>query len=377
MHDAQLPAKPAPRKWNSLLKPLMVGFASLSLSAVALPATAGQWWSATPHVSIGSATINVRDKGARGNGSHNDTAAFQAAINALPDSGGTVVVPAGRYMIDARKSIRMRSHTRLKLKDGAELRVIPNGAAWHYAIRVWNVNNVTIVGGKITGERSRHRGSSGEWGMGISILGSKNVVVTNVHVSDFWGDGLYVGAKHGKRSDYVTINNVVSSHNRRQGLSITPASHVYVVNSTFKDTRGTLPQAGVDIEPQNEGKATNIRLENNTMTGNKGNGIELHNHISGITITRNRLTDNRGFGVLSVSGSYLDIKRNHATRNGLAGVGLTGKSHNASVRNNTLQYNSTNYMSPSKTGGGRARDIKITRSTYAITEANNTLSPKR
>lgn len=113
------------------------------------------------------------------------------------------------------------------------------------------------------------------------------------------------------------------------------------------------------------------------MTGNKGNGIELHNHISGITIARNRLTDNRGFGVLSVSGSYLNIKRNHATRNGLAGVGLTGKAHNVSVRNNTLQYNSTNYMSPSRTGGGRARDIKIARSTYAITEVNNTFSPKR
>ncbi|MCX7513933.1 right-handed parallel beta-helix repeat-containing protein [Frateuria hangzhouensis] len=359
------------------MKPLMVAAVSLTLSAVALPAAAGHWWSANPHVSIGSTTINVRHKGAKGNGRHNDTAAFQAAINALPRSGGTVVVPAGRYMIDAKKSIRMHSHTRLKLQDGAELRVIPNKEAWHYAIRVWGVNNVKIVGGKITGERSRHRGRGGEWGMGIDIRGSKNVVVKDVHVSNFWGDGLYVGAKHGKRSDYVTINNVVSSNNRRQGLSITPASHVYVVNSTFKDTHGTLPQAGVDIEPQNEGKATNIRLENNRMTGNKGNGIELHNHISGITIARNQLTGNRGFGVLSVSGSFLNINGNHAARNGLAGVGLTGKAHSSSVRNNTLQYNSTRYMSPNRVGGGKARDIKIARSTYGITKANNKLSPKR
>ncbi|UGB38518.1 right-handed parallel beta-helix repeat-containing protein [Frateuria soli] len=355
----------------------MIAAASLSLSAVALPAAAASWWSANPSISIGSTTINVRNKGALGNGTHDDTAAFQAAIDALPQSGGTVTVPAGRYMINAVKSIRMRSHTRLLLQDGAELRVIPNKEAWHYAIRAWGVNNVVINGGKIVGERAQHKGTTGEWGMGVSILGSKNVLVKDVNVSQFWGDGLYVGAQRGTRSDYVTINHVVSTGNRRQGLSITPAAHVYVVNSTFSDTHGTLPQAGVDIEPQNEGKTESIRLENNTMTGNKGNGIELHANISGITITRNQLTDNRGFGVLAVSAPYLTINANHATRNGLAGVGLTGTTHHSGVLNNTLQYNSTNYMSPTKAGGGKARDIQIGKSTYSITNSNNTLSPTR
>ncbi|MCX7513935.1 right-handed parallel beta-helix repeat-containing protein [Frateuria hangzhouensis] len=355
----------------------MIAAASLSLSAVALPAAAGNWWSTSPSVSIGSSTINVRNKGAKGNGVHDDTAAFQAAIDSLPKSGGTVTVPAGRYMINAVKSIRMRSHTRLQLQDGAELRVIPNKEAWHYAIRAWRVNNVVISGGKIVGERAQHRGKGGEWGMGVSILGSKNVLVKNVRVSDFWGDGLYVGAKNGVRSDYVTINNVVSTGNRRQGLSITPASHVYVVNSTFSDTHGTLPQAGVDIEPQNEGKTTDIRLENNTMTGNKGNGIELHANISSIKITKNKLTNNRGFGVLAISAPYLTISGNQATRNGLAGVGLTSKTHHTSVANNTLQYNSTRYMSPTKSGGGKTRDIQVSSTTYSITQSNNTLSPKR
>ena len=48
----------------------------------------------------GATIINVRDKGAVGDGIHDDTAAFQAAVNALPSTGGTVYVPAGTYLID-------------------------------------------------------------------------------------------------------------------------------------------------------------------------------------------------------------------------------------------------------------------------------------
>jgi parallel beta-helix repeat protein len=376
LYDTQLSAKPAFRKRTFFTKPLMFAAASLSLSAVALPAAANTWWSATPRVSIGSASINVRNKGALGNGSHNDTAAFQAAVDALPDSGGTVVVPSGIYMIDAKKSVRLHSHTRLLLKDGAEIHVIPNGAAWYYAIRAWGVNNVVITGGKIVGDRTRHKSTTGEWGMGISILGSKNVLVKDVHVSNCWGDGIYVGARNGTRSSYVTVNHVVSANNRRQGMSITPASHVYVVNSTFRDTHGHLPQAGLDIEPREEGKTEAVRVENNTFSGNRGNGIELHSHISGITITANQLAGNHGFGVLAVSAPYLTIKGNHATRNGLAGVGLTSKTHDSSVRSNTLRYNSTIYISPKHSGGGKNRDIQIADQTWAINTSNNLLTPK-
>jgi parallel beta-helix repeat protein len=374
-HDTQSSAKPASSKRNFFAKPLMIA-ASLSLSAVALPAVAaGQWWSATPSVSIGSATINVRNKGALGNGSHNDTAAFQAAIDSLPSSGGTVTVPAGRYMIDAVKSIRMRSHTRLQLADGAELDVIPNSASWHYAIRAWGVNNVVITGGKIVGDRYKHKSTSGEWGMGVSILGSSTVLVKDTTVSNFWGDGVYVGSNHGTRSNGVTINHVVATGNRRQGMSITPATHVYVVNSTFSNTQGTLPQAGLDIEPQDQGNTDTVRLENNTFSGNRGNGIEMHANISGISIVNNQLSGNHGFGMLAVSAPYLTISANHATRNGLAGVGLTSKTHNVTVQNNTLQYNSTIYMSPTRAGGGKTRDIQIASSTYAITNVSNQLSP--
>ncbi len=378
-HDNQFPAQRATAKRAFRTKTLMIA-ASLALSAVALPAAAASWWDATPNISVGSTTINVKNKGALGNGSHDDTAAIQAAINALPTAGGTVYIPAGRYMINALKPLTLHSHTRLKLDPTAELAVIPNGASRYWVVKVTNASNVEIVGGKITGDRARHKGSSGEWGYGINISGSRNVLVHNVSLSEFWGDGMWIGAT-GKgsrlnRSNYVTVDNVTSSHNRRQGLSIGPAQHVYIVNSTFKNTQGTLPEAGIDIEPQDQGPVDTVRLENNTFSGNNGNGIELHYNVSGIAITGNTLTGNRGFGMLAIGPAQLDVGGNHATRNGLAGVGMSGKTHNSSAHNNTLQYNSTRYISPSRSGGGTSRDIQIGKKTYAITQSNNTLSPK-
>lgn len=43
--------------------------------------------------------LNVRDHGAKGDGVSDDTVAFQAAMNTCATSGGTVLVPPGRYAI--------------------------------------------------------------------------------------------------------------------------------------------------------------------------------------------------------------------------------------------------------------------------------------
>lgn len=354
----------------------------LALCGVALPASAN-WWSPTPTLTIGTATVNVRNAGALGDGKHDDTAAFQAAINSLPATGGTVTVPAGTYMINALTSINMRSHTRLQMDPLAQLDAIPNSSERSYVIKAWRLNNVEITGGSIVGERVKHIGTTGEWGMGIDILASANVFVHDLNVSYCWGDGIYIGAIGSPGvavvSSDVTVNHVVSSTNRRQGLSLGPVQRVYIANSTFANSNGTAPQAGIDIEPSTQGTAQNIRVEASTFTGNVGNGMELHDFVTGLVVTGSTFKGNNGFGVLSVGTASSQLTQNLMTENGLKGVGMTSTSHDFQIASNTITYNSTRWFIANNksiyTLTSSPRDVYVASTTWNISLTGNTLSP--
>jgi hypothetical protein len=204
-------------------------------------------------------------------------------------------------------------------------------------------------------------------------------------VSDCWGDGLYVGAigSAGKAtgSTDVTINRVVSNNNRRQGLSFGPVNRAYVVNSTFSNTNGTKPEHGIDIEPQVQGPSQNIRIESSNMIGNRGNGIEMSNNVSGVVVKSSTIKGNNGFGVLIGGTSYNTwIAANVITENGLDGVGLVAPSHDVKVTSNTITYNSTRWFITNNksiyTLTSSTRDLDIPSSLVNITVTGNKLSPK-
>src|SRR5256886_5833128 len=65
-----------------------------------------------------AAAFNVKDYGATGNGSTNDTAAINKAINAASTAGGGVVeFPAGTYK--SANSIHLKSNITLQLDAGS------------------------------------------------------------------------------------------------------------------------------------------------------------------------------------------------------------------------------------------------------------------
>ncbi|MFK2889905.1 right-handed parallel beta-helix repeat-containing protein [Dyella flagellata] len=371
------------RKFN---RKLLASAAALALSAVTLPALAGNWWTATPNVSIGSAVVNVRQFGAMGNGSMDDTKAIQAAIDALPASGGTIVVPDGTYMINALKGISLRSHTRLSLHSGAALKAIGNDARRYWVVKAWNVNNVEIEGGGIIGDRYSHRGSAGgEWGYGINISSSDKVYVHDITIQDCWGDGLLIGALgsgHGMvESTNVTLNRVKSKNNRRQGMSITPSNHVYVVNSSFTGTHGTAPQSGIDIEPRAQGWVSQVRLENTSLSGNDGNGLEVHHNVDALTLNKVTAEHNKGFGVYTGGPKNLTIANSKLSENNLFGVSLSADTSYVKIADNTINYNGDAwYYAHGQsifTPGTAPRDIDIANSTKYVTQSNNLLSPMR
>ncbi len=76
-------------------------------------------------------TVNIRDQGARGDGITLDSPAINAAIAAVSAAGGgTVILPAGRYL---SFSIQLRSHLTLQFESGAVLVAAePSPALGHY-----------------------------------------------------------------------------------------------------------------------------------------------------------------------------------------------------------------------------------------------------
>ncbi|HJW34562.1 MAG TPA: right-handed parallel beta-helix repeat-containing protein [Holophagaceae bacterium] len=223
-------------------------------------------------------TLNVLDAtyGAKGNGVADDTAAIQKAINAV-GAGGTVYIPDGTYMINpiaiptgGNHGLALKSNMTLRLSSGAVLKATTNSAGTYAIVMAQNVTGVNIVGGTIMGDRATHTGTTGEWGMGISLIGAHQAVIEGVTAKECWGDGFYVS---GGSTD-VTLCNVIADHNRRLGMAITSVDGMVVRNSTFINTAGTAPEAGIDLEPNPGETVANLLITNCTLNNNAGNGFE-------------------------------------------------------------------------------------------------------
>jgi hypothetical protein len=154
-----------------------------------------------------------------------------------------------------------------------------------------------------------------------------------------------------------------------------------VVNSTFSNTHGTKPEAGIDIEPSTQGTAKNVRIERSTISGNAGSGVELQANVSGVVIKSSTVKGNRGFGIYGHGVYNAWFAVNLITENGLDGVALVSPTHDVKITSNTITYNSTRwYIANNRsiyTATSSPRDLQIPSSLSNITVSNNTITPTR
>jgi hypothetical protein len=274
----------------------------LLIGGVAMPAFA---LTTPPSRTRGATVRNVKDYGAFGDGAHDDTAAIQAAINSLPTDGGTVIIPAGTYLIDAGKNVNLRSKMLLQMDPNAILKAKTNGLTRYYIIDASGKTDVEIAGGQLVGDRDTHNfaAASGthEWGHGIYAGSSaQRITIRDLRVSKCTGDGVCIGG----RSYDVVIANIISTGNRRQGLSITNCSNIKVYDSEFSYTQGTAPECGIDIEPDDTYTCSNVLIQNCRFNNNKKYGINIWNRTTNVTISGSTFEYNGslGMGTVGVNG---------------------------------------------------------------------------
>ena len=331
--------------------PVLPGRRRLLRSALSLPLLA-----LAPCIAS-AATVDVRRFGARGDGGHDDTLAFQRAVDATP-AGGVLDVPAGSYVIDPVRSVRVHSRMHLRLARGARLVAKPNAAPRGYVLLVERASDVRISGGRIVGERHAHLGRGGEWGHGIMVRGASRVAIANMHVSDCWGDGISIGAGKlgGGRalpSSDIEIMGVTCTGNRRQGLTIGRSRRVRVRDCVFSNTGGTAPQAGIDVEPDAGDVARDVRIERCVVRGNRGPGIQVWKRTVDIAIVDCTIEGNRNAGVLAVGANGLVIDGNRIARNGTAGVAVRSGSSRVRVSGNRFASNGRGWKL------GMARHVQV------------------
>lgn len=178
---------------------------------------------------------------------------------------------------NGREALLVRGDTRLIFETGGSIENLPHDCIRYEMLKIHDVNNVEIRNAVLDGRRDLNVATSGEWGNGIQILGDVNDIrIHNPVTNNMWGDGIFIGQdlEHLKCPVSVEIWNHKADNCRRQGMSITAAHRCIVHNPLWTNTNGTLPQAGLDIEPDTDSAVLDdIRIIDPITRGNSGCGI--------------------------------------------------------------------------------------------------------
>jgi polygalacturonase len=275
--------------------------------------------------------FNVRDFGAKGNGTTKDTRAFQKAFKRCAKQGGTVIVPPGNYLIG---SVRMSAHTTLQLQQGSVIIGDDNTndyptvpvrweGRWETGrcglIYATNADDVAIVGpGRIEGNPKmaapqNPRGAvvleftachDVRW-EGFSVTQGGNWATHPVYCSDVVIDGLNItGRRDGIDVDSCTnvwIENcnidtsddsisLKSGRGAKAAAIGRPTEDVVITNCTLIDHRF----ACVGIGSETSGGIRNVRITHCRLTAFSG-GIYIKTRIG------------RGSYIENISGDDLDV----------------------------------------------------------------------
>jgi hypothetical protein len=115
---------------------------------------------------------------------------------------GTYLIAKGEKAEDTKAAINLLSNMTFELDKNTVLLKETNGYEGYSVIYVGkNVENVTIKGGIIKGDRDAHNYSqkiatwsagTHEWGYGINIAGGRNIIVDGVKIEKMTGDGIII-----------------------------------------------------------------------------------------------------------------------------------------------------------------------------------------
>lgn len=226
-----------------------------------------------------TSALDVRDYGAKGDGTAKDTAALQKTIDtASNQGGGTVVVPPGKYLSG---TLHLKSNVTLYLSPGSVILGSPDNADFdayealpfqsvsdkettyfQYAlVAAENVHDVAIVGeGAIDGNRAERGGPKTVAMKLCERVTIRGIIVRNSpnYSISLWG------------CDYVNIDGVTVLNGYADGIDPDSSRYVRISNSYVDSADDAIcpkasPSMGMDqVRPVENLTVTNCVLRTNS-----------------------------------------------------------------------------------------------------------------
>ena len=218
---------------------------------------------------------------------------------------GVIHISEGDYPVELTSDniscLKPNSNTGIVLDGNIMLQ--PNALKEYNIIDITKKTNVIISGkGSLVGDVDKHKGRYGEWGMGLNITSSKDIIIKDILIKNCWGDCIYLGQSKIASDEYsenVRIEHVTCEAGRRQGLSLIAGKNIQIKNSRFINTgkiKYTAPGRGIDIEPNdNKTVVQNILIEDCSFSGNYNNNDLLTynlNREASIRVVRSKMDGN-------------------------------------------------------------------------------------
>lgn len=293
--------------------------------------------------------VSVLNFGADNTGGTQAAAAFNAAINYVASlGGGVVVVPAGTYLISGISGERILLKTKVKLEFSPGVTLTSGSHSATSIIIDINtsvqstIEDVIIEGNgvSIVGNRSP---SHTQYGIQIATATNGDIIrritIRDVNISNCRTDGITIGGNGTAIPENILLERVISDNCFRNGGSLTHGKRITVTDSIFKNTNGTSPQAGFDVEPDIGLMADEIVFNRCFFDGNIGNGL----YVQTPRVSRVRIIDCCG-ATNSAAGLavfiYGDFNIAGGTFNNNGAEGVYAQGYNLSV-NGVISYGNT------------------------------------
>jgi Pectate lyase superfamily protein/Periplasmic copper-binding protein (NosD) len=319
-----------------------------------------------------SGMIDAKDFGASGDGSTDDTSALQAAIDAAAKAKQTLTIPPGNYLVtrslQARSGLAIWAYGATLVTSIADL---GNSGMNVPTLNIDGVRNVEVSGLAIDGQKSLYPHT--EYKAGICINNSSAITIEDCDLYECKGDGLICYAQHiGQRNHNIVVRNTTCRRNYRLGCAITDLTHGRFFDCLFTRSLGTLPMAGVDLEPDSASAwIRDIEFHqcefsrNGSTSGDDGAGINIDLHEAptspqgGIHFYDCSMRNNMIMGAVLYHSRDVGFHDCDITHNGSAGIAIVDTSNNIAVEGGTIADNMVQGISAIRDAGEMLTGLEV------------------